>query len=234
MTVVFYSMEKAITTHTDITRSTRQSKQAVFPWMKLSAKINVWCLNRVKNTSQICFFVNFEHPDHWSQLKNVPGGVDGEGELISWTCYCSLWYQDAIRSCVSFQQPQITCEIRDLLWALATFLFIHVVSSVLSLEVRLALEVCQLYLFWVSPLWEELDTLTWELLSSSWAAKSGLSLGPSLVTCLDLKCSFRLGHKVHLMGCVKSRSIGTTLLRSVYVLTLHQLPCDPIFLYNSF
>lgn len=79
MTVVFYSMEKAITTHTDITCSTRQSKQAVFPWMKLSAKINVWCLNRVKNTSQICFFVNFEHPDHWSQLKNVPGGVDGGG-----------------------------------------------------------------------------------------------------------------------------------------------------------
>lgn len=41
-------------------------------------------------------------------------------------------------------------------------------------------------------------------------------------------------HKVHLTAYVKSRFVGNTLQGSVYVLTLHHVPCDSIFLYNSF
>lgn len=170
-------MEKAITTHIDITHSTRQSQNRLF-FLEWSSEPKQICGAWIgwKTLHKYFFFVHFENLDQWWQLKSVPGGVDGEGELISWTYHCSLWYQDSIRTGASCQQPQITCEIGDLLWTLATFPFTLVVSSVLSLEMRLALEVCQLCLFWVSPLWEELDTLAWELLGTKkWSYLGAIS-----------------------------------------------------------
>jgi len=89
--------EKAVTTHIDISHSARQNQSSIFfPWMKLWAKINTWCLIWWKTLCKYSFCSFWESAmchdtslDLWSQLKSVPGVPDGEGLLVSWTFYWS-------------------------------------------------------------------------------------------------------------------------------------------------
>lgn len=196
--------------------------------MKLWAKINMWCLYRVKNTSQILFCCSFWDSGSIVTIKEHPW-LDGWG---GWADLLNLSLLHVIPGLHPklWEMPAAPNHLWNQGFAVnpGSFSFYHscLICVVFSNEIS----------FGGVPALPGLGEPSLRgVRCSGWAAECGLSLEPSPTTvCLDSKCTSGLGHEVHLTGCVKSSSIGTTLLRSDYVLTLRQGPRDPVFLCNSF
>lgn len=253
--VILYSMKKAITTHIDISHSMRQNQNRVFfSWKQLWAKINKWCLNLVKNTCKYIFCSFWESAayhnislDLWTQLKSAMymwcsgwGGCVGQLNVLLVLCCTRMplvLAQTASSSECSVHQLNINCGIKELLWPPSTFILTYVVSSVMSLEGRLDLELCQLYLFCKSSFSIKLNILSGELLGVSGPAESS----PQHQRIYSNIFRLEILHRQLQYLCIKfitqpmwSVDLEVTLLRSVYILTLHHVPCDSLFVYNSF